>query len=734
MVKSSFTVTGMHCAVCAGRVESTVANMEGVKKASVNLATSKLTVQFDEKITNESAICMAVKNAGYGINSDSFSENYEKKVKGVKNMRTRFILSLIFTLPLFYISMGTMVGLPVPSVIDPTLSPFGFAYAQLVLSIGAMIVGYKFYTVGYKNLFTLSPNMDSLVAVGTTAAFVYGIYNIVQMNLNPIHAHHLVHNLYFESVGVIITLILLGRFLENRSKLKTNDAIKKLVELTPKKAVIEVDGKQIEVDVDDIKDGDIVVVSPGDKISVDGEVVEGSSAVDESMLTGESIGATKTAGSTVYAGSINKYGYLKVKAKNVGNTLLSQIIKMVEEASGSKPEIAKLADKIASVFVPSVMAIALITAIAWIISGADTETVINAFISVMVIACPCALGLATPTAVIVSVGRGAELGVLVKDSNALELLNKVNTLVFDKTGTLTTGNIEVTDVVLADDISHDELVAYAFSAEKMSEHLLSDAIVKYAVSKGIGEKNVDSFEAVVGHGVSAVIEGKKVLVGNVKLMIEQGVELQFEDKVEELSKDGKTSVLVAIDGKVSGCIAMRDSIKAESKETIQALNALGKKTVLLTGDNKYVANAIAKEIGVSEVVSEVLPNDKANKIKEFKDAGDTVAMVGDGINDSVALVTADVGIAVSGGTEIAIESADVVIMHDKISDILKAISLSKITIQNIKQNLFFAFIYNIILIPVAAFNNLNPMIAALAMSLSSVSVVTNALRIKIKKI
>lgn len=734
MIKSSFTVTGMHCAVCAGKVESTVANMEGVKKASVNLATSKLTVQFNEKITNENAICMAVKNIGFGINSDSFSENYEKKVKGVKNMRTRFILSLIFTLPLFYISMGTMVGLPVPSFIDPVLSPFGFAYAQLLLSIGAMIVGYKFYTVGYKNLIMLSPNMDSLVAVGTSAAFVYGIYIIAQMNLNPMHAAHLVHNLYFESVGVIITLILLGRFLENRSKLKTNDAIKKLVELTPKKAVIEVDGKQVEIDVDDIKDDDLVIVSPGDKISVDGEVLEGVSTVDESMLTGESIGVEKTVGSIVYAGSINKYGYLKVKAKNVGNTLLSQIIKMVEEASGSKPEIAKLADKIASVFVPSVMAIAVVTAICWIISGADTQTVINAFISVMVIACPCALGLATPTAVIVAVGRGAELGVLVKDSNALELLNKVNTLVFDKTGTLTTGNIEVTDVICADGISHDELVSYAFSAEKMSEHLLSDAIVKYAQSKGISEKNVDSFEAVVGHGVSAVIEGKKVLVGNIRLMNEQGVELLFEDKVEELSKNGKTSVLVAIDGKVAGCIAMRDSVKPESKETIEKLSAFGKKTVLLTGDNKYVANAIAKEIGVSEVVSEVLPNDKADKIKELKNTGDTVAMVGDGINDSVALVTADVGIAVSGGTEIAIESADIVIMHDRISDILKAISLSKITIQNIKQNLFFAFIYNVILIPVAAFNNLNPMIAALAMSLSSVSVVTNALRIKIKKI
>ena len=390
MAKSSFTVTGMHCAVCSGRVESTVANIEGVKFASVNLATSKLTVQFDEKITNENAICMAVKNIGFGINSDSFSDNLEKKVKEVKNMRTRFIMSLIFTLPLFYISMGTMVGLPVPEFIDPSLSPFGFAYAQLLLSIGAMIVGYKFYTVGYKNLFTLSPNMDSLVAVGTTSAFVYGIYNIVQMNLNTMHASHLTHNLYFESVGVIITLILLGRFLENRSKLRTNDAIKKLIELTPKKAVIEVDGKQVEIDVDDIKDDDIVIISPGDKISVDGEVVEGSSAVDESMLTGESIGVEKSVGSTVYAGSINKYGYLKVKAKNVGNTLLSQIIKMVEEASGSKPEIAKLADKIASVFVPSVMAIALITAIAWIISGADADTVINAFISVMVIACPSA--------------------------------------------------------------------------------------------------------------------------------------------------------------------------------------------------------------------------------------------------------------------------------------------------------------------------------------------------------
>lgn len=734
MVKSSFTVTGMHCAVCAGRVESTVSHMEGVKKASVNLATSKLTVQFDDKVTNENAICMAVKELGFGINSDSFTDNYEKRVKGVKNMRTRFILSLIFTLPLFYISMGTMVGLPVPSTIDPALNSFGFAYAQALLSIGAIIVGYKFYAVGYKNLFTFSPNMDSLVALGTSSAFVYGIYIIVMMHLTPSHASHLVHNLYFESVGVIITLILLGRFLENRSKLKTNDAIKKLIELTPKKAVIEVDGEQMEVDVDNIKDGDIVIVSPGDKISVDGEVLEGASSVDESMLTGESIGVEKSVNSKVFAGSINKYGYLKVKAKNVGNTLLSQIIKMVEEASGSKPEIAKLADKIAGVFVPSVMGIALITAIGWILYGADTQTVVNAFISVMVIACPCALGLATPTAVIVGVGRGAELGVLVKDSNALELLNKVNTVVFDKTGTLTTGNIEVTDVLCAEGITENELLSYVYSAEKMSEHPLSDALVSYAKSKDVTEKQVENFEAVVGHGVSVCVDGRKTFIGNAKLMYDNDIEIYFENELETLSREGKTSVLVAIDGKVYGCIAMRDSIKSDSKETINALNILGKKTVLLTGDNKYVANAIAKELGVSEIVSEVLPNDKANKIKELQVTGDTVAMVGDGINDSVALVTADVGLAVSGGTEIAIESADIVIMNNRISDILKAISLSKITITNIKQNLFFAFVYNVILIPVAAFNNLNPMIAALAMSLSSVSVVTNALRIKLKKI
>ena len=734
MIKSSFTVTGMHCAMCSGKVESTVSGMDGVKKASVNLATSKLTVQFDEKITSENAICMAVKGLGFGINSDSFTDNYEKRVKGVKNMRTRFILSLIFTLPLFYISMGTMVGLPVPNFIDPNVNPFGFAYAQALLAIGSMVVGYKFYTVGYKNLFTLSPNMDSLVAVGTTSAFVYGVYNIVLMYLNPAHAFHLVHNLYFESAGVIITLILLGRFLENRSKLKTNDAIKKLIELTPKKALIEVDGKQIEVDVEDIKDGDIVIISPGDKISVDGDVIEGASSVDESMLTGESIGVEKTVNSKVYAGSINKYGYLKVKAKNVGNTLLSQIIKMVEEASGSKPEIAKLADKIASVFVPTVMGIAVITAISWIISGADAHTVINAFISVMVIACPCALGLATPTAVIVAVGKGAELGVLVKDSNALELLNKVNTVVFDKTGTLTTGNIEVTDVLCVEGITEDELLSCVYSAEKMSEHPLSDALVSYAKLKNACEKSVESFEAIVGHGVSAIVDGKKILIGNAKLMHDNAIELNFEEELETLSKEGKTSVLVAVDSTVVGCIAMRDSIKTDSKETISALNTLGKKTVLLTGDNKYVANAIANELGVSDVVSEVLPNDKANKIKEFKSTGDRVAMVGDGINDSVALVTADVGLAVSGGTEIAIESADIVILNDRIKDILKAIKLSKITITNIKQNLFFAFIYNIILIPVAAFNNLNPMIAALAMSLSSVSVVTNALRIKIKKI
>ncbi len=739
MVKTEFTVTGMSCAVCAGNVEKTVGGLKGVKSASVNLATTKLTLEYDEKVITPEEIKRAVEEAGYGLNTDSFEQNYAGREHEVKVIFYKFLVSLIFTAPLFYISMGHMVGLPLPGIISPEYYPLRYAAIQLLLSLGSVAVGYQFYTHGYQNLFRLHPNMDSLVAVGTSAAFLYGLYLVIDLAVYSSHTGN-VHHLYFESVGVIITLILLGKYLENRSKLKTNDAIKKLIELAPKKATVLRDGKQVEVPVEEIVMGDIVLVSPGEKVSVDGEVAEGSSTIDESMLTGESIPVEKVPGDKVFAGCINKYGYLHVKATEVsGATLLSQIIRMVERASGSKPKIARLADKIAGVFVPTVIGIALLSALVWTLLGKDIAFVINIFISVMVIACPCALGLATPTAVIVSIGRAASMGILVKDASALEILHKVDTILFDKTGTLTIGEPRVTDVLPAEGFTRQQLMQYAMSAEKVSEHPLGDAIVDLAAQEKIEGYPVESFEAVVGKGIRAAIHGKEVLLGNRKLMEDNKIAVTIDMK--KLASEGKTPILAAIDGRFAGAIAAMDQIKPDAAEAIRQIHHLGKKAVVLTGDNKYVANAVAKQLGVDDVIYEVLPGDKANEVQKLQKQGQIVAMVGDGINDSVAITAADVGMTVGSGTEIALESADIVIMKNQLMDIIKSIELSNITIRNIKQNLFFAFVYNTILIPVAAGVLyglggvlLNPMIAACAMALSSVSVVSNALRIKTIKI
>lgn len=739
MAKAEYTVTGMSCAVCAGTVEKAVAAMEGVKSASVNLATTKLTVEYNDRQVSPEDIKKVVEDAGYGLNTDSFEQNYAGREREVKVIFYKFILSLIFTAPLFYISMGHMVGLPVPGVISPEAYPLRYAITQLILALGSVVVGYQFYTHGYKNLFRLHPNMDTLVAVGTSAAFLYGLYLVLDLAKNSSHTAN-IHNLYFESVGVIITLILLGKYLENRSKLKTNDAIKKLIELTPKKATVIRDGQQAEVPVEEIVMGDIVLVSPGEKVSVDGEVVEGSSTIDESMLTGESIPVEKMPGDKVFAGCINKYGFLHVKATGVsGATLLSQIIRMVERASGSKPKIAKLADTISGIFVPAVIGIALLSALVWALLGKDTAFVLNIFISVMVIACPCALGLATPTAVIVSIGRAASMGILVKDASALEILHKVDTILFDKTGTLTIGEPKVTDVLTANGFSREDLLRYAVSAEKVSEHPLGDAIVDAAVAENVGDYPVEGFEAVVGKGLKATVNGQEVLLGNRKLMEEHHIAVTVD--IKKLANEGKTPILAAIGGKFAGVIAAMDQVKPDAAEAIKSIHKLDKKSIVLTGDNKYVANAVAKQLGVDDVIYEVLPGDKAGEVQKLQQQGQIVAMVGDGINDSVAITAADVGITVGSGTEIALESADIVMMKNELMDIIKSIELSNITIKNIKQNLFFAFIYNTILIPLAAgvlygVGNilLNPMIAACAMALSSVSVVTNALRIKTIKI
>ena len=737
MIERQLTVTGMSCAVCAGNVEKTALSLDGVLKASVNLASSKLSVEYDDSIISLEAIIAAIEGAGYGANTDSFEKNYDKRVESAKTIFYKFIFSLVFALPLFYISMGHMMGLPLPHFIHPDHNPYAYAMVQLVLSLGSVAAGYEFYTHGFLNLLKGVPNMDTLVAVGTSSSFLYGVALIIQMVMNPEKTGN-VHNLYFESVGVIITLILMGRFLESRSKLKTNDAIMKLIDLAPKKATVLRNGKQVEMLVDEIIMGDTVLVSPGEKISVDGIVAEGVSTVDESMLTGESIPNEKTVGDKVYAGCINKYGYLKITATQVsGATLLSQITRMVESASGSKPKIAKLADTISGYFVPAVISIALLSSVIWYIICRDFAFAINIFISVMVIACPCALGLATPTAVIVSVGRAASMGILVKDSSSLEVLHSVDAVVFDKTGTLTYGEPTVTDIIEKNGFSREEILSYASSAESVSEHPLSEAIVKLGKAENVVSYDVSFFEAMSGKGIKATVNNKNVLIGNQVMIAENHIDFDGEKTLEQLAKDGKTPVIIAIDGVFAGIIALMDCVRGEAKDVVRRLHSVGKKAIILTGDNKYVAQSVADSILADDVICEVLPHEKAEKIKALQESGQIVAMVGDGINDSVALTTANVGISVGSATEIAMESSDIVIMKNDLSDIIKAISLSNATILNIKQNLFFAFVYNTILIPIAVGVMypvmkllLNPMIAAGAMAMSSVSVVTNALRLR----
>ncbi len=736
MKKSYFTVTGMSCAACSASVERAVSALSGVTEAKVNLTTGKLSVEYNEITITSNDIENAVLKIGFGVNHDNFEDNLDKKILEIKAMRNRLIFSLIFTVPLFYISMGHMVGLPVPEFMNPMHSPLVFALVQLILATMCAIAGYRFYTNGYKNLFTLKPNMDTLVAVGTSAAYIYGVYLMYDMYINPMANH--AHNLYFESVGVIITLIQLGKFLENRSKLRTNDAIIKLIELSPKKATVIRDGEKVEVDTRDIIKGDIVVILPGEKIPVDAVVVEGSTTVDESMLTGESIPVEKVKGSKVFAGCINKNGYIEAESTTTSEeTVISRIISMVEEASGSKPKLAHLADKICAVFVPCVIGAALVTAVIWTLIGAPFSIIVDRFITVLVVACPCALGLATPTAVIVSVGIAARESVLVKDAKALEQLNMADVFVFDKTGTLTYGKPKVTEFITFNDFTTKETLEYALSLEVASSHPLSEAVCEYAKEQGITSKKAEAFKTIGGRGLKATIDNREILIGNIRLMEENDVKGMCDSTITDaLLIDGNTVMYLSIDGVLSAVISAKDTIKSSSRQTIKTLKQMGKKTVLLTGDNKIVAEAMAKELQIDECIWEVLPDGKADKIKDYINSGNKVAMIGDGINDSVALTVADVGISVGSGTEIAIEAADIVIMKNELTDIVKAVKISNLAIKNIKQNLFYAFIYNALLIPVAAGAlsflgiTFNPMIAATAMALSSVSVVTNALRLK----
>lgn len=755
-MKMTLKIGGMHCAACSRAVERALKKTEGIEDANVNIATEKAVFNYDEKKLKYDDIVNVVVKAGYQVLAKE-EDPAIVKAREIKEQKIRLIVSAIFSIPLFYISMAPMVSFvkfPIPSFLVHHINPQVFSIVAIFLCVPVMISGYKFYTLGFPALFRGSSNMDSLVAIGTTAAFSYSIYSTVLafMGLNP-HGE----NLYYESAAVIITLVQFGKYLEARSKGKTGEAIKKLMGLQPKTATIIKDGEEKEIKIADVKVDDIVLVRPGEKIPVDGEIIEGYSSVDESMLTGESIPVEKSVGDKVVGASINKTGSFKFKAQKVGaDTALAQIIKLVEDAQGSKAPIAHIADVVSSYFVPAVITIALISGIIWFIALHNFVFSLTVFVSVLVIACPCALGLATPTAIMVGTGKGAELGILFKNAEALEVSGKINAVMFDKTGTLTEGKPYVTDIISDD---KDKLLLIAASAENGSEHPLGEAIVREAKEKNIKLLNIENFKAIAGFGIEVYIDNKKVLMGNGKLMNKENINIEnYNSYMDKLSKEGKTPMYVAYDNKLLGIIAVADKLKQESIEAINRLHKLGIKTAMITGDNKNTANSVAKEAGIDIVFAEVLPEEKSNEVKKLQDQGLTVAMVGDGINDAPALTQANVGIAIGSGTDVAIESADIVLVKSNTNDVVTAIELSKATMRDIKQNLFWAFCYNVIGIPIAAgvlhvFREpliassiggfltaimgkdllLNPIFAALAMSLSSVSVVTNALRLNFFK-
>lgn len=739
-VTKTLSVEGMTCASCSNAVERVTRKLEGVEEANVNLATEKLFITYDPSILRISEIKKAVEKAGYKAveeEEDTVDTDKEKKEREIKTLWIKFLVSAIFTIPLLYISMGHMMGAPLPQILDPMHNPLNFALVQLFLTLPVVIAGNRYYTVGMRTLIKGSPNMDSLIAIGTGAAFIYGVFATLKI-MGGDHGYAM--DLYFESAAVIITLITLGKYLEAVSKGKTSEAIKKLMGLQPKTAIIIKDGQEVEISIDEVETGDIILVKPGEKIPVDGVVVEGNTSVDEAMLTGESIPVEKNIGDNIIGASINKNGSIKYKATKVGkDTALAQIIKLVEDAQGSKAPIAKMADVISGYFVPIVIGLAILSGLGWYFIGGESSTFsLTIFIAVLVIACPCALGLATPTAIMVGTGKGAENGVLIKSGSALETAHKIQTIVFDKTGTITEGKPKVTDIVVLDGISQDELLILTASAEKGSEHPLGEAIVRAAEEKNVAFKKNESFKAIPGHGIEVGIEGKTILAGNRKLMIDRNISLKdLETASDRLAEEGKTPMYVAVDEKIAGIIAVADTVKENSKRAIERLHEMGIQVAMITGDNRRTAEAIAKQVNIDIVLAEVLPEDKANEVKKLQAEGKKVAMVGDGINDAPALAQADVGIAIGSGTDVAMESADIVLMRSDLMDVPTAIQLSKSTIKNIKQNLFWAFGYNTLGIPVAMgllhlFGGplLNPMIAGAAMSLSSVSVLTNALRLK----
>ena len=741
MKNSIYNVTGMSCASCARAVENALNKNENVK-ASVNFATEKVNVEYDEKKYNFDKIKKIVENAGYGL-METLSEEqkiqmYEDKIKSLKN---KLILSIIFAIPLLYISMGHMMGIHLPDILNPKKNAVIYSIVQLLLTLPIIYAGRDFFIHGFKNLARKSPTMDSLIAMGASAAILYSLYaTYMTMTVDP--EYHM--NLYYESAGTIITLILLGKLLEARTKGQTSSAIKKLIGLQPKKAKIIENGVEKEILIENIKVGDIIVVKPGEKIAVDGKITNGTTSVDEAMITGESIPVSKNIGDKVIGGSINKNGSIQFQATEIGkDTVLSQIIKLVEEAQGSKAPISRMADIVAGYFVPVVIIIAVITGIIWFISGSGLTDALTFFISVLVIACPCALGLATPTSIMVGTGKGAENGILIKSGEALETAHKIKTVVLDKTGTITKGKPVLTDLKTYGNHDKNEILQLAASAENNSEHPLAEAIVNGAKEKNIEFKKYDKFRAMPGYGIRADIDGKEVQIGNYKLMASKNISTNIAEKDYEIfSNEGKTPMYISVNNELAGLIAVADVVKETSREAIEKIHRLGLKVIMLTGDNEKTAKYIAKEVGIDKVIAEILPFQKSEEIKKLQEQGEFVAMVGDGINDSPALAQANVGIAIGSGTDVAIESADIVLIRNDLNDVAGAIALSKATITNIKENLFWAFFYNVIGIPFAAgiffafFNGpkLDPMIAAFAMSLSSVSVLLNALRLKFFKV
>ena len=770
-MKERFDVTGMTCSACSSHVEKSVGKLTGVENVSVNLLTNSMQVEFDENKLDTAGIIKAVEDAGYGAAvKDGHAKSWAKTSgqsgsqennglsaveQNVKNMKKRLIVSLIFWIPLMYVSMGHMIyqwlNIPMPpftmNFLHGNENAITYAFTQFLLLLPILIANHKYFKNGFKTLWHRSPNMDSLIAIGAGAAILYGIFAIYRIGYAMGHGdmavvHQYAHDFYFESAGTILTLITIGKYLETKSKGKTSEAITKLLNLAPKTVTVVRDGVEQVVDAADVGKGEIFLVKPGESVAVDGIVLEGKSSFDESAITGESIPVPKQEGDTIVSASINKSGLIRAKATKVGeDTTIAQIIRLVEEASSSKAPIAKMADKIAGVFVPAVITIALITGVIWLISGATFEFAMSTAIAVLVISCPCALGLATPVAIMVGTGKGAENGILIKSGDALETAHQIDTVVLDKTGTITQGKPVVTDIICAAGKNADktQLLQIAGSLEKGSEHPLAEAIVNYCVTNNISLEKVTDFNALFGKGIEGTVSGTHYYAGNEKMMEEKGISLSTEQKnqIRELAKQGRTPLLFADKKQFLGIVAVADVVKPTSKEAVQKFRDYGIHVIMLTGDNEVTAQAIKEQVGIDEVIAGVLPTQKEKKISALKQAGHKVAMIGDGVNDAPALASADVGIAIGAGTDVAIESADIVLMKNDLLDAVGAVKLSKAVIRNIKENLFWAFFYNSIGIPLAAgvlyplFQiKLNPMFGAAAMSLSSVCVVSNALRLR----